>query len=226
MANGFAYEEPLLFERSRPGRVGYSVPEPDVPAVDPASLLPAEALRDDIPGLPEVSEVDVVRHFTRLSTWNASVDLGLYPLGSCTMKYNPKLNERAARLPGFAAALAGAGTALAVGFTLFALGIIGAGDAKGLPVLGALFGTPALPGLLWWMAIVAGTLGVALIIARGEGLEFLRRWWLMARGFLATRTLAYLAPARESAAGSGLPFAIPMGLGTAAHQLWGTPWIG
>ena len=113
-----------------------------------------------------------------------------------------------------------------MGFTLFALGIIGAGDAKGLPVLGALFGTPALPGLLWWMAIVAGTLGVALIIARGEGLEFLRRWWLMARGFLATRTLAYLAPARESAAGSGLPFAIPMGLGTAAPQLWGTPWIG
>jgi len=102
--NGFAYEEPLIFERSRPGRVGHSVPEPDVPRIDPGSVLPAEALRDDIPGLPEVSEVDVVRHFTRLSTWNAAVDLGLYPLGSCTMKYNPKLNERAARLPGFAAA--------------------------------------------------------------------------------------------------------------------------
>ena len=129
-------------------------------------------------------------------------------------------------LPGFAAALAGAGTALAVGFTLFALGIIGAGDAKGLPVLGALFGASALPGLLWWMAILAGALGIALIIARGEGLEFLRRWSLMARGFLTTRTLVYLAPARESAAASGLPFAIPMGLGTAAHQLWGTPWIG
>ena len=102
--NGFSYEEPLLFERSQAGRVGHSVPEPDVPAADPAALFPAEALRDDIPGLPEVSEVDVVRHFTRLSTWNAAVDLGLYPLGSCTMKYNPKLNERAARLPGFAAA--------------------------------------------------------------------------------------------------------------------------
>jgi glycine dehydrogenase subunit 2 len=79
-ANGFSYEEPLLFERSRPGREGYSLPALDVP------------------------EVEVVRHFTRLSTWNAAVDLGLYPLGSCTMKYNPKVNERAARLAGFASA--------------------------------------------------------------------------------------------------------------------------
>ena len=103
-SQGFSYEEPLLFERSRPGRVGYSLPDLDVPEVDPAACLPPELLRDDLPGLPELSEVDVVRHFTRLSTWNAAVDLGLYPLGSCTMKYNPKLNERVARLPGFAAA--------------------------------------------------------------------------------------------------------------------------
>ena len=103
-ANGFSYEEPLLFERSRPGRVGYSLPPLDVPAVDPAEVLPEGAVRDDLPLLPELSEVDVVRHFTRLSTWNAAVDLGLYPLGSCTMKYNPKVNERAARLPGFAEA--------------------------------------------------------------------------------------------------------------------------
>jgi glycine dehydrogenase subunit 2 len=99
---GLAYEEPLLFERSRPGRIGYSLPPLDVPEVEPTAALPGEALRDDLPGLPELSEVDVVRHFTRLSTWNAAVDLGLYPLGSCTMKYNPKLNERVARLPGFA----------------------------------------------------------------------------------------------------------------------------
>jgi len=103
-ANGFAYEEPLLFERSRPGRQGYSLPELDVPAADAAALLPEGAVREDLPGLPELSELDVIRHFTRLSTWNASVDLGLYPLGSCTMKYNPKLNEQVARLPGFAAA--------------------------------------------------------------------------------------------------------------------------
>jgi glycine dehydrogenase subunit 2 len=91
--NGFAYEEPLLFERSRPGRVGFSLPESDVPESDPASVLGAAALREDLEGLPELSEVDVIRHFTRLSTWNASVDLGLYPLGSCSMKYNPKINE-------------------------------------------------------------------------------------------------------------------------------------
>jgi glycine dehydrogenase subunit 2 len=103
-ARGLGYEEPLLFERSRPGRDGYSLPALDVPPVDPAAVLPESALRSDLPSLPELSEVDVVRHFTRLSTWNASVDLGLYPLGSCTMKYNPKVNERAARLAGFASA--------------------------------------------------------------------------------------------------------------------------
>jgi glycine dehydrogenase subunit 2 len=101
--SGFSYEEPLLFERSRSGRRGAEIPAPDVPPVDVGKLLGA-LVRTDLPGLPEVSEVDVVRHFTRLSTWNAAVDLGLYPLGSCTMKYNPKLNERVARLPGFAAA--------------------------------------------------------------------------------------------------------------------------
>ncbi len=101
---GLAWEEELLFEKSRPGRVGYSLPEWDVPPVDAQALIGAEALRDDLEGLPELSEVEVVRHFTRLSTWNASVDQGLYPLGSCTMKYNPKLNEAAARLAGFAGA--------------------------------------------------------------------------------------------------------------------------
>jgi glycine dehydrogenase subunit 2 len=100
---GLGYEEGLLFERSRPGRRGAELPASDVPRVDAHALL-GGAVRDDVPELPELSEVDVVRHFTRLSTWNAAVDLGLYPLGSCTMKYNPKLNERVARLPGFAAA--------------------------------------------------------------------------------------------------------------------------
>ncbi len=101
---GFAYEEPLSIERSRPGRVGYTLPELDVPPVDPADVLPEGTLREESAGLPELSEVDVIRHFTRMSTWNAAVDLGLYPLGSCTMKYNPKLNERAARMDGFAGA--------------------------------------------------------------------------------------------------------------------------
>jgi glycine dehydrogenase subunit 2 len=92
--------EKLLFEISRPGRRGSSLPPLDVP---PAALDPARA-REAIDGFPEVSEVDVVRHYTRLSRLNYAIDLGLYPLGSCTMKYNPKINEKTARLPGFAEA--------------------------------------------------------------------------------------------------------------------------
>ena len=102
VTRGFSYEEPVIFERSRPGRVGFALPALDVPPIVPGDVLPEETLRADEPLLPEVSEVDVVRHFTRLSTWNAAIDLGLYPLGSCTMKYNPRVNERLAGLPGFA----------------------------------------------------------------------------------------------------------------------------
>jgi glycine dehydrogenase subunit 2 len=95
--------EGLIFERSRPGRVGYKLPALDVEAAPVDSLIDPKLLRDDdLAGLPEVSEIDVVRHFTRISTWNYAVDYGMYPLGSCTMKYNPKLNERVARLEGFA----------------------------------------------------------------------------------------------------------------------------
>jgi glycine dehydrogenase subunit 2 len=92
----------LIFELSVPGRVGFSLPEPDVPEADPARLLPAEHLRAAPAALPEVSEFDAVRHYTRLSRMNFGVDTHFYPLGSCTMKYNPKLNEDMARLPGFA----------------------------------------------------------------------------------------------------------------------------
>ncbi|MBA3439416.1 MAG: aminomethyl-transferring glycine dehydrogenase subunit GcvPB [Pyrinomonadaceae bacterium] len=95
--------EGLIFEGSRAGRVGYRLPALDVEEQPLNEIIPAEFLRDDdLEGLPEVSEVDVVRHFTRISTWNYSVDLGMYPLGSCTMKYNSRLNERVARIPGFA----------------------------------------------------------------------------------------------------------------------------
>ena len=89
--------EPLIFEISSPGRCGASLPACDVPRTP----LPAGMVRDDLP-LPEVSEVDVIRHYVRLSQLNYGVDKGFYPLGSCTMKYNPKVNEVAARLPGFA----------------------------------------------------------------------------------------------------------------------------
>ena len=94
-------EFPLIFERSRAGRKAANLPECDVPYTDPAELLGAGQLRDRLP-LPEVSELEVVRHFTHLSQRNYAIDLGLYPLGSCTMKYNPKVNERAASIPGFA----------------------------------------------------------------------------------------------------------------------------
>lgn len=88
--------EPTIFDLSSPGRLGVSFPDPDVPR----SELPTSMLRADLP-LPEVAEVDVVRHYTHLSSFNYSVDGGCYPLGSCTMKYNPKINEDTCRLPGF-----------------------------------------------------------------------------------------------------------------------------
>jgi glycine dehydrogenase subunit 2 len=92
---------PPIFETSVPGRKGYSLPEMDVPQEKLEKLIPEAMLRKEKAGLPEVSEVDVVRHFTRLSQLNFAVDEGLYPLGSCTMKYNPKINEDMANLPGF-----------------------------------------------------------------------------------------------------------------------------
>ncbi|NLN65605.1 MAG: aminomethyl-transferring glycine dehydrogenase subunit GcvPB, partial [Clostridiaceae bacterium] len=95
-------QTPLIFELSVPGRAAHQLPECDVPEIDLRSLLPADLLRDVSVELPEVGEVDVIRHFTRLSQKNYGVDAGFYPLGSCTMKYNPKINEEAARLDGFA----------------------------------------------------------------------------------------------------------------------------
>ncbi len=93
---------PLIFEQSRPGRRGVKIARPDVPALALESILPAELMRPEPPLLPEVSEMDVVRHYTALSQLNYGVDSGFYPLGSCTMKYNPKVNDWAASLPGFA----------------------------------------------------------------------------------------------------------------------------
>ncbi len=89
--------EPTIFELSSPGRQGVRFPASDVPEVE----LPAAFRRKELP-LPELAEIDVVRHFTRISQKNYAIDLGFYPLGSCTMKYNPKINEVTSRLPGFA----------------------------------------------------------------------------------------------------------------------------
>ena len=100
--NHLSQNEPLLFERSSPGKKAYQLPELDVPAVDAAEALGGENVRDEIADFPEVSEVEAIRHFTRLSTWNYAIDHGMYPLGSCTMKYNPRINEVVARTEGLA----------------------------------------------------------------------------------------------------------------------------
>jgi glycine dehydrogenase subunit 2 len=95
--------EALVFEKSSPGKRAYKLPPLDVPAVDAAALL--GAAHRTTPGLlPELSEIEIIRHFTRLSTWNYAIDLGMYPLGSCTMKYNPRVNEAVARIEGLAEA--------------------------------------------------------------------------------------------------------------------------
>src|SRR5688572_5512875 len=94
--------ERLVFEEGSPGRRGYNLPALDVPDTPLEEIVGLEFLRDPVAGMPELSEVEVIRHFTRISTWNYHIDLGLFPLGSCTMKYNPKINEAVSRLAGFA----------------------------------------------------------------------------------------------------------------------------
>ncbi|NBJ70177.1 MULTISPECIES: aminomethyl-transferring glycine dehydrogenase subunit GcvPB [Clostridia] len=92
---------PLIFERSKAGRIGYSLPELEVPDIDLAEELEETYIRKEAPDLPEISELDLMRHYTALSNRNYGVDSGFYPLGSCTMKYNPKMNEDVARMDGF-----------------------------------------------------------------------------------------------------------------------------
>jgi glycine dehydrogenase subunit 2 len=100
--SNISQNEQLLFEMSSPGKLGYQLPELDVPAVDAAEALGAGSVRDEIADFPEVSEVETLRHFSRLSTWNYGIDLGMFPLGSCTMKYNPRVNEAVATIDGLA----------------------------------------------------------------------------------------------------------------------------
>jgi glycine dehydrogenase subunit 2 len=93
--------EGLIFEKSSPGKAAWKLPPLDVPEVDLSKLLGVSE-RKDLGNMPEVSEIEIIRHFTRLSTWNYAIDLGMYPLGSCTMKYNPRVNEVVARFDGLA----------------------------------------------------------------------------------------------------------------------------
>ncbi|HWZ96437.1 MAG TPA: aminomethyl-transferring glycine dehydrogenase subunit GcvPB [Candidatus Dormibacteraeota bacterium] len=94
--------EGLIFEKSSPGKRAFELPPLDVPSANASTELGKHFRADGVSGFPEVSEIEVVRHFTRLSTWNYAIDLGMYPLGSCTMKYNPRVNEFVARLDGIA----------------------------------------------------------------------------------------------------------------------------
>src|SRR5438128_4265646 len=93
--------EGLIFEKSSAGKAAYQLPPLDVPQVSAARLL-GESYRDDLGAMPEVSEFEIIRHYTRLSTWNYAIDLGMYPLGSCTMKYNARVNEVVVRMDGLA----------------------------------------------------------------------------------------------------------------------------
>ncbi|MDM5359671.1 aminomethyl-transferring glycine dehydrogenase subunit GcvPB [Peribacillus sp. RS7] len=95
-------DQSLIFEISTSGRIGYSLPEMDVATTPLEEILPADYIREEEAKLPEVSELDIMRHYTALSKRNHGVDSGFYPLGSCTMKYNPKINENVARFNGFA----------------------------------------------------------------------------------------------------------------------------
>lgn len=95
-------DQALIFESSTPGRIGYSLPELDVPELNLSDIIPIDYRREEDPELPELSELDIMRHYTALSKRNHGLDSGFYPLGSCTMKYNPKINENVARFSGFA----------------------------------------------------------------------------------------------------------------------------
>ncbi len=133
---------------------------------------------------------------------------------------------------GFAGGLLGLGTALfgaltgfAILFVPFLLRWLGAGDVKAVMVLGALWGAPVLLPVLWWMVVAGGLLALAVLITRGGFLDLLARWRDSARITFATRSWTYFQPQAGSVAAGGVPFAVAIGLGAAAFQLWGTPWL-
>ena len=125
---------------------------------------------------------------------------------------------------GFAAAMLGAGIAFVLSFTLFAIGVFGAGDGKGIMVLGAMLGAAELPGLYFWMFLAGGLMALARLARRGETMACLQRWITSLKIFLATRAFVHEQPPSGSAAAGGIPFAICMGVGSAAQMLWGNPW--
>jgi prepilin peptidase CpaA len=122
---------------------------------------------------------------------------------------------------GLTGALAGAGAALGCTFLPFLLRWLGAGDVKACMVLGALWGAQNFIGVLPWMFVVGGALAIVLLVARGGLLEMLRRWFDSLRLTIVSGRVTYLPPAAGSAARAGIPFALAMGLGACAYQMWG-----
>jgi glycine dehydrogenase subunit 2 len=98
---GLNFKEDSIFGQGSDGRLGYDLPSSGLPETDIGSLLPEELIREDLAGFPSLTEPEVIRHYTRMSQWNFSVDTNMYPLGSCTMKHNPRVNEAVARFSGF-----------------------------------------------------------------------------------------------------------------------------
>jgi len=127
-------------------------------------------------------------------------------------------------LAGFGEALLGAGVALAILFLPFAFRALGAGDVKAAMVLGALWGTETLLPALWWMVVAGGVMAVVMVAARGQLPDMLRRWARSAVLTVQAARLTYVSSAAGST-GTGLPFAVAMGLGAAAYQIWGMPWV-
>jgi len=128
-------------------------------------------------------------------------------------------------LQGLLWSLAGAGTALGLLFVPFAFRWLGAGDVKAVMVLGALWGASNLLPALWWMIVAGGLLAIFLVaVQKGLG-DLVRRWGLSAKHSLLSGRVVYFAPDSNSPAGKGLPFAVAMGLGAAAHQFWGSVWL-
>jgi prepilin peptidase CpaA len=126
---------------------------------------------------------------------------------------------------GLAGSLGGAGAALGILFFPFVLGWLGAGDVKATMVVGALVGATHLVAALWWMLVAGGVLAVVLISIRGGLFDLLRRWFDSARLSVLSGRIVYIGAPAGSTARSGLPFAVAMGLGVAAYQIWGSPWV-
>ncbi len=127
--------------------------------------------------------------------------------------------------PALGTALLGAGVAFALTFPLFALGALGAGDAKALMALGALTGAVDFLGMLWWMVVCGGVLGISIVVLRGGALDLARRWGRTLKVLLFSRHWKYERPSVDSPAHSGRPFAVAIGLGMSAYFTWGLPWI-